>query len=58
MRLNQPKNYALITGILLFLVGFLGFAFPTSINLPGGYLLAGLVLGFWGIIIGAGAPKN
>lgn len=52
MKLANPKNYALITGILLFLVGFLGFAFHGNLNLPDSYLLAALVLGFWGILVG------
>lgn len=57
MKLGSPKNYALITGILLFALGFFGFAFRGSFNLPDIYLLASLVLGFWGILVGMGKPK-
>jgi len=51
-KLNNPRSYTLVTGVILFLVGFCGFAFPNTVSLPGGYLFAALVLGFWGIIVG------
>jgi len=53
IKLNSPRSYSLTVGIILFLFGFLGFAFPSSFNVPGGYLFAALVLGFWGIVVGA-----
>jgi uncharacterized membrane protein YiaA len=52
VKLSTPRSYALITGVILFLIGFCGFAFPNIISLPGGYLFAALVLGFWGIVVG------
>lgn len=52
IKLNNPRTYSLITGAILFLVGFCGFAFPNIISLPGGYLFASLILGFWGIVVG------
>ena len=51
-KLNNPKFYTLFTGTVLFLFGFLGFAFRNSFNLPDGYLLVSLVFGFWGIVVG------
>ncbi|MCL5667385.1 MAG: hypothetical protein M1383_06470 [Patescibacteria group bacterium] len=58
IKFSKPKNYALITGILLFCLGFFGFAFRTSFNLPGYYLFGSLILGFWGIIVGSGGKGN
>ena len=52
MKLNTPSAYSLLTGSLLFALGFLGFAFHGSFAIPDGYLLACLVLGFWGIVVG------
>jgi hypothetical protein len=52
IKLNSPRSYSSIVGTILFLFGFLGFAFPNSFNVPGGYLFAALVLGFWGIVVG------
>jgi cytochrome c oxidase assembly protein Cox11 len=48
--LSKTKNYARIVGVILFLVGLLGFAFRTGSSLPDLYLLICLVLGFWGIV--------
>jgi hypothetical protein len=48
--LRRTKNYARITGVILFLVGLLGFAFRSSNSLPDLYLLACIILGFWGIM--------
>ena len=50
--IRQSKNYARFTGGVLFLIGLLGFAFRQSSVLPDTYLLAFLVLGFWGVIVG------
>ena len=52
IKLSTPRSYSLITGIILFLVGFVGFAFPNIVSLPGGYLFLSLALGFWGIVVG------
>jgi hypothetical protein len=52
-KLNNPRSYSLITGTILFLVGFFGFAFPNIVSLPGGYSFVSLVLGFWGIVVGS-----
>jgi hypothetical protein len=49
--LKSPKMYARLTGIVLFLVGLLGFAFRSSSSLPDLYLVGALALGFWGIIV-------
>jgi len=51
-KLKNPRFYSSFTGTALFLFGFFGFAFPNYFNVPGGYLFAALVLGFWGIIVG------
>ena len=50
MKMSSQKIYALVSGIILFLVGIIGFAFG-SLNIPDGYLLLSLVLGFWGIVV-------
>jgi hypothetical protein len=52
-KFNSPRSFSLATGIILFLVGFFGFAFPNIISLPGGYLFVSLVLGIWGIVVGS-----
>jgi len=51
-RFLSTKLYSLITGGLLFAFGFFGFAFRDFFNVPDSYLLAGLILGFWGIVAG------
>ena len=55
IKLQSSKTYALITGIILFGLGFFGFAFRTSFNLPDSYLFFSLILGFWGIMVGSKA---
>jgi len=52
IKLHNPKSYALITGIILFALGFLGFAFRNNFDLPDRYLIVSLILGFWGIVVG------
>ena len=49
---RRTKNYARSVGVLLFLLGLFGFAFRTDTSLPDSYLVAALVLGFWGILVG------
>lgn len=49
--LQSPRNYSRIVGGVLFAVGLLGFAFRSSTSLPTIYLLACLILGFWGILV-------
>lgn len=57
--LSQTKNYARVVGVILFLIGLLGFAFRSDNSLPDGYLVGALVLGFWGILSGiAGGAKQ
>lgn len=59
--LRQTKNYARIVGVILFLIGLLGFAFRSDNSLPDLYLGGALVLGFWGIVSGlwdSGAAAN
>lgn len=51
-KFNTARNYALITGGILFLLGMFGFAFRENFNLADKYLLLALVLGFWGVVIG------
>ncbi len=53
-KLASTKYYSLITGIILFLFGFFGFAFRNNFQVSGKYLLISLVLGFWGIVISVG----
>ena len=57
IKLQSTKYYSLITGAILFLLGFLGFAFR-DINMPDAYLLLSLVLGFWGIAVGIGKKSK
>lgn len=55
-KLGSAKFYTLFTGIVLFGMGFLGFAFPSLFNISDGYLFFSLVLGFWGIVVGIKKP--
>ena len=50
--MRQTKNYARIVGVILFLIGLMGFAFRSDNSLPDVYLGGALVLGFWGIVSG------
>ncbi len=52
--LKSQRTYALVVGVILFAVGLLGFAFRSSDSLPTLYLLACLVLGFWGVLVWLG----
>ncbi len=52
MKLSSLRTYALLTGVLLFTLGFLGFAFRGNFKAPDSYFLGALVLGFWGIVTG------
>ena len=59
--LNQTKNYARVVGVILFLIGLLGFAFRSDNSLPDLYLAGALILGFWGILTGVwnnGKPEK
>ncbi len=49
--LRNPRVYARITGVVLFLLGLMGYAFRSANSLPDVYLLGFLLLGFWGIIV-------
>jgi len=51
IKFQNPKNYSLITGVILFALGFFGFAFR-NFDLADRYLVLSLVLGFWGIVVG------
>lgn len=51
--LSNLRTYALTVGILLFLFGLFGFAFKSAFDIANGYLIAGLILGFWGIVVGS-----
>lgn len=47
------KTYAIIAGVALFLIGILGWIFRGSFgSIPSYHLLADIILGLWGIIIG------
>jgi hypothetical protein len=50
MRLSTTTSYTRIVGSGLFFFGIIGFAFKTSFNIADHYLLASLLLGFWGIL--------
>lgn len=50
--LRKTKNYALVVGFGLFLLGFFGFIFKSSSSISNAYLLLAIIVGFWGIIIG------
>lgn len=50
--LKHSKNYALLVGAGLFLLGFLGFIFKSSSAIPNAYLLLAIIIGFWGILVG------
>jgi hypothetical protein len=50
-KFNSLRSYSSLTGVILFVVGFCGFAFPNIISLSGGYSLCSLLLGVWGIVI-------
>jgi hypothetical protein len=54
---RRTKNYARTVGALLFLLGLFGFAFRSDSSLPDGYLVAALVLGFWGILVSLADPN-
>ena len=58
IKFHNPKSYSLITGTILFLLGFVGFTFKTTFDLPDMYLFFSLVLGFWGIVVGMSAAKQ
>jgi hypothetical protein len=49
------RTYSLVVGAILFLVGFFGLSFRTTLDLPVYYLFGCLILGFWGIVSGANA---
>jgi hypothetical protein len=58
MKFNTPRFYTLFTGVILFLFGFVGFAFPQIFNLANTYYFFSLVLGFWGIVLGISKTKE
>ena len=51
-KLSLTKNYARITGAVLFAIGLLGFIFKSNNSLPDYYLLLFVLIGFWGILVG------
>jgi hypothetical protein len=53
MKITSKRTYALVTGILLFVLGFAGFAFRENFAISNTYLIGSLILGFWGIVVGA-----
>jgi hypothetical protein len=57
IKFNTPRDYSFIVGLLLFLMGFLGFAFRDSFAVPDKYLLLSLILGFWGLVVAAANKK-
>jgi hypothetical protein len=52
IKLTNPRNYALIVGSILFILGILGFAFRSSSNTPDYMLALAILVGFWGIYSG------
>jgi hypothetical protein len=57
MILGSQRTYSLSVGIILFVLGFFGFAFKPSLALPDQFLFMSLVLGFWGVVVGARKEK-
>lgn len=53
-RFLSTKFYSLATGVILFGLGFIGFAFRNSFDIPTKYLIFCLLLGFWGLVISVG----
>ncbi|MEK7617850.1 MAG: hypothetical protein AAB410_01780 [Patescibacteria group bacterium] len=52
LKFSSPRSYAFLTGLVLFLLGFIGFAFRSNFGgIDNGYLLASLLLGFWGLVV-------
>ncbi len=49
-KLTNPKTYALVSGLILFVLGVIGFAFRNSFDIPDKYLILNLILGLWGIV--------
>lgn len=49
-KLNNPKIYALVTGLVLFSYGIIKFAFRGASQLPDYILLFSIIFGFWGIL--------
>jgi hypothetical protein len=56
-RFSSPKTYALISGMILFVIGVYGFAFRGQTPLPDGFLVLDILLGFWGILVGMKAVR-
>lgn len=50
--MSKSKNYAMVTGVIFFAVGLLGFIFKSTSSLPDLYLLLFIIVGFWGILVG------
>ncbi|MEZ4180287.1 MAG: hypothetical protein R3B41_02070 [Candidatus Doudnabacteria bacterium] len=50
--LSKSENFALLVGLGLFLVGFLGFLFKSSTLVPNTTLLLFIAIGIWGILVG------
>lgn len=49
-KLKSARLYALVSGIILFCLGFFSLAFRTTDSIPDFYLMLSLILGLWGII--------
>ena len=59
MKFSNPRTFALLAGIILFAIGFFGFAFRSAFELSDKYLLLSLVMGFWGLVAYANTvPKK
>ncbi|MBI3231666.1 MAG: hypothetical protein HYZ51_01130 [Candidatus Doudnabacteria bacterium] len=51
-KLSSSRSYCLIVGFILFLLGLFGFAFRFYfLGIGNTYLLAALILGFWGLVV-------
>jgi len=48
---GSQRVYCFVSGAILFALGIFGFAFRTSFDIPDRYLLASLILGFWGLVV-------
>jgi hypothetical protein len=49
IKLSNPKNYALVSGIILLVFGVVGFTFKGNFNIADKYLFLSLILGAWGL---------
>jgi hypothetical protein len=54
IQLNSQRQYAQVSGLLLFVISLFELVFRSYTRIPDYYLVAGLLLGFWGLMLGFG----